>query len=420
MIAVNVRYGPSPTGIPHIGNIRTALFNFLYAKKEGGKFFLRIEDTDQKRIVPQAVEKIKKSLVILGLNWDGDIVFQSTRLGLYKKYLDILKDKGFAYEDEGAWRFKNKTENKNITWKDIVHGEVSFPSRVIEDFIIIKSDGFPTYHFASVVDDHEMQISHVMRGDEWISSTPKHILLYEALGWHHPQFAHLPPILGHDHKKLSKRDGAKSVLEYTQEGYLPEAIVNFMALLGWAPKDNREIFSLEELGREFSLDRINKNSPVFNIEKLNWFNGQWIRKMPDGDLAISIHNIDPALNPKLIAKVLPITKDRLNKVTDFPKIAGFFFHAPDIKNNLKEITVTKDVFGQLIKKYEETTSWNRNTLETVTNNLMETRGLKKPQLYRSIGIAVSGELVTPPIFDSLELLGKEETLKRMEYAAKKI
>lgn len=420
MLEPKVRYGPSPTGIPHIGNIRTALFNYLFAKNQGGKFYLRIEDTDQARKVAGAVGKIKESLTLLSIKWDGGIIVQSQRQNIYKKHLEILKDKGLAYQDEGAWRFKINHKVPNITWRDVVHGQVTFPTNVLEDFVIIKSDGFPTYHFASVVDDHLMQVSHVIRGDEWISSTPKHILLYEAFTWQHPKFVHLPPILGADHKKLSKRDGAKSIMEYIDEGYLPEALVNFMVLLGWSPKGDREIFSLKELCKDFSLDRINKNSPIFNIEKLDWFNGQWIRKMPDEDLIKRIHSTNPTLNQQLISKVLPITKDRLNKVTDFPKIAGFFFKKPDLKNHIADISIPKNVFLDLVLSLGIIDTWTEENISQCVVKIMEKEKLTKAQVYRSIGIALSGELVTPPIFASMGILGREETLERLSDAAKKL
>src|SRR3989344_2438546 len=280
MSKVRVRYAPSPTGIPHIGNIRTALFNFLFAKNQKGAFILRIEDTDRKRLIPGSIPQIKESLKVLGLVWDEEYL-QSERLSLYHKQLEVLKGKGLVYQSEGAWFFK-VPDKKLIDWQDGVHGHVEFQTDVIEDFVVLKSDKFPTYHFASVVDDYEMTITHVIRGDEWISSTPKHLLLYQSFGWTPPKFIHTPPILGHDKKKLSKREGARSVLEYIADGYLPEALVNFLALLGWAPKGDQELFTLEELIQEFSLDRLNKNSPIFNLEKLRWLNGKWIRKLsPD-------------------------------------------------------------------------------------------------------------------------------------------
>lgn len=415
---IKVRYGPSPTGIPHIGNIRTALFNFLFAKSKNGQFFLRIEDTDRTRIVPGAVEKIQQSLKLLGLHSDGEIIYQSKRLEIYKKHLEILKEKKLAYEDEGAWRFKISTRSPKIGWQDLVHGQVEFPTNVLEDFIIVKSDGFPTYHFASVVDDHLMEISHVIRGDEWISSTPKHILLYEAFTWQHPQFVHLPPILGADHKKLSKRDGAKSIMEYIDEGYLPEALINFMVLLGWSPKGNQEIFSLDQLCKEFSLERINKNSPIFNIEKLNWFNGQWIRKIPDNKLIEMINNKFPQFDKSKIADVLPIVKDRLITLLDFEKISSLFFQKPDTKSHLSDISISKNVLEDLISELEEIDKWDEQIVSEIITAQMDKENLSKAQMYKSLGIAISGELVTPPIFAAIEVLGKAETIKRLKSALK--
>lgn len=413
MAKIKVRYGPSPTGVPHIGNIRTALFNYLVAKNQNGEFYLRIEDTDQARIVKGAVLKIQESLKLLNLNWDGEIIFQSKRLTIYQKHLEILKDKGFAYQDEGAWRFKIQTQQKEVSWQDVVHGRVSFPTNVLEDFVIIKSDGFPTYHFASVVDDHDMQISHVIRGDEWISSTPKHIQLYEAFGWNAPKFVHLPPILGSDHKKLSKRDGAKSTMEYLNEGYLPEALINFMALLGWSPKSSQEIFSLSELTKEFSLDRINKNSPIFNTEKLDWFNSQWIRKSADIKLAPHIHRLLPEYSVEKILEYLPLVKNRLQKLKDFDNLAG-----PLIKETVSAdpslIVLSADKLTKFKNTYQNITDWHKTKISHATVAVMDKESISKPDALGSIGTAVTGSKVTPPIFDMLEKLGKEKTIQRLE------
>ncbi len=417
---VNVRYGPSPTGIPHVGNIRTALFNYLFAKNQNGKFFLRIEDTDQARIVDGAVEKIQQSLKLLGILWDGEIIFQSKRLDLYQKYLNVLKESNLVYEEEGAWRFKIDTSIEKMTWPDAVHGEITFPTKVIEDFIIVKSDGFPTYHFASVVDDHEMEISHVFRGDEWISSTPKHLQLYKAFGWEPPVFVHLPVILGTNKKKLSKRDGAKSVKEFVDEGYLPEALVNFLVLLGWAPKTNQEVFSLSELTKVFSLDRINKNSPIFNLDKLDWFNAQWLSKMSDDELTSLIKKENQNYDTSLIKQVLPITKDRMNKISDFKEIADLFFTKPDLKLNLKNIKISKKIFSDVISALETIKNWDDATITKAVVEIMELNNLSKAEMYRSLGISISGKLVTPPIFKSMEVLTKEESINRLKNAAEKI
>ena len=413
MNKVAVRYGPSPTGIPHVGNIRTALFNYLFAKNQNGKFYLRIEDTDQARIVNGAIEKIQESLKLLNLNWDGEIIYQSKRLDIYEKHLKILKEKGLAYEDEGAWRFKINVRKEKVIWQDAVHGEVSFPTNVLEDFVIVKSDGFPTYHFASVVDDHSMVISHVMRGDEWISSTPKHIQLYEAFGWEHPNFVHLPPILGANHKKLSKREGAKSVIEYIEEGYLSEALINFLAFLGWAPKSNKEIFSLEDLVNEFSLDRINKNSPVFNLEKLNWTNGQWIRKISNEELTKKIHEKYPRYSVNAISEFVPLTKDRLQTLIDFDKLAGPYLE-DKIKVDPSKVILPVDKLQGFVNQYRKIDNWSKDKISSATILEMESQKLTKVEALGSIGTSISGSNVTPPIFDTLEKLGKSRTIQRLE------
>ena len=416
MPKVRVRYAPSPTGVPHVGGIRTALFNFLLAKSSKGDFILRIEDTDRKRYIAKSVDEIKKSLESLSLKWDECFV-QSQRLDIYAKYLEQLKKKGIVYEDEGAWRYQVE-KGKKLDWHDGVHGTVQFLSDTIEDFIIVKSDKFPTYHFASVVDDTEMKISHVLRGDEWLPSTPKHLMLYEALGCQPPTFIHVPVILGSDHKKLSKREGAESVTDYLDQGYLPEAIINFLALLGWAPKSNKEIFSLDELTKEFSLDRLNKNSPIFNIDKLDWFNGEWIRRLTDEDLSKIIRKNYPRFELSKITQVLTITKDRLNKTTDFGKIADFFFQKPDLNEHKKDIAIAKNIFEDLLNALEKVDSWTENKISTTVSKIMTEKNLSKAQMYRSIGIALSGRLITPPIFPSMQILGKTEVTERLKYAAK--
>ncbi|OGD89387.1 hypothetical protein A3D81_00705 [Candidatus Curtissbacteria bacterium RIFCSPHIGHO2_02_FULL_40_17] len=411
MSNVITRFAPSPTGTPHIGNIRTALFNFLFARNQKGVFILRIEDTDQKRFVPESVDNIKESLKSLNLSWDLEEV-QSKRLKIYHKYLDILKEKGLVYEDEGAVRFK-VSKKKELTWQDLVHGDIIFASDVIEDFVLVKSDGYPTYHFASVVDDHEMKITHVLRGDEWISSTPKHLLLYEAFGWESPKFAHMPAILGAGHKKLSKREGAKSVFEYLDEGYLPEALVNFLALLGWAPKNDKEIFSLDELVDEFSIERINKNSPIFNLEKLRWFNNQWIKKLTDDDLTTRILKFYPQYPKAEIAKLIPLVKERMFTFKEFKDLCDFIFESPQIAS-IPSVSVLAATIASLSIQFGKVQDWEaskiKKTIEDVAEKLKEDR-IATIAAVRNI---VSGKTVTPPLYESLEILGKEETVKRLD------
>jgi len=276
---IKVRFAPSPTGIPHIGGVRTALFNYLFAKANNGEFILRIEDTDQKRLFEGAEKAIIESLQWLGLTYDGEIIRQSERLEIYKKYVQELLDKKIAHEKDGAVWVK-LPEDKKFEWEDKVgNKKIAFLGKDVDEFVILKSDGFPTYHLANVVDDHLMEITHVLRGEEWISSTPKHLYLYEVFGWTAPVFAHLPVILGSDKTKLSKRHGAKSALDYRSEGFVKEALLNFMALLGWNPGGDKEQMDLDFMIKNFKLEDINTANPVFDIKKLEWLNGVWIRTL---------------------------------------------------------------------------------------------------------------------------------------------
>ncbi|OGH21594.1 MAG: hypothetical protein A2629_01680 [Candidatus Levybacteria bacterium RIFCSPHIGHO2_01_FULL_41_15] len=277
---IRVRFAPSPTGIPHIGNTRTALFNFLFARHNNGKFILRIEDTDRTRFVKEAEKAIHEILEWLGLSWDEKYV-QSERINIYKKHADYLLKKGLAYNDKRALRFKMPKTGETF-WQDLVGNKrITFKNDTQEDFVILKSDGFPTYNLASVIDDHLMNITYVIRGEEFISSTPKHVQLYKAFSWNQPFFAHLPIILGKDKGKLSKRQGAKSVLDYRNEGFLKEALLNFMSLLGWNPGEDKEQMGLDEMIKLFKLEDINTANPVFDPQKLEWLDGVWIRSIRD-------------------------------------------------------------------------------------------------------------------------------------------
>ena len=420
MSRVVVRYAPSPTGIPHIGNIRTALFNYLFAKNQKGRFILRIEDTDRKRFIPKSIPKIKESLLILGLKWD-QIFEQSKRLPLYIKNLKILQEKNLVYEDDGSWRFKVPNglpagrQGRKIKWHDLLHGPIEFSSDVIEDFVIIKSDGFPTYHFASVVDDHEMQVSHVIRGDEWISSTPKHLILYQASGWQPPAFIHLPPILDSNRQKLSKREGARSILEYVEDGYLPEALVNFLALLGWAPKGDQELFTLDKLIREFSLDRLNKNSPIFNIEKLNWFNKKYLQKHTSDQLIKKIRNFSrlaKTVNDQHLTKISRLVCDRLTTLADFNSIASIFFKKGKLKPPAKtKIQNAKEAILSI-------TTWDEKQISQKLDQWISKKKLDPADFKNTLRLAVFADN-TPPIYQSLVVLSRQEVLERIDDAIKK-
>ena len=419
MSNVAVRYAPSPTGTPHIGNIRTALFNFLFARNEGGIFILRIEDTDRQRLIPQSKEDIKKSLKLLGINWDRYFE-QSQRLSLYQRYLENLKSKGVVYQDDKAWRIK-VPKQKKLKWNDLLHGEIEFLSDVIEDFVLVKSDGFPTYHFASVIDDHEMAISHVIRGDEWISSTPKHLLLYGAFSWVPPKFVHIPPILGPNKKKLSKREGAKSVIEYIDEGYLKEALVNFLALLGWSPQDDQEIFTLDELIAEFSVGRLNKNSPIFNIEKLNWFNQQWLRRLKPEEFDRKVQSRFPNMYPSNVTTTIaPLVQSRIGTILDFPKMADPFYKKPELPLDvIKAVPLSGATISNYAKKLETIPNWNPESFRSGTVQFAGENNVNTKDLYRSVGAATFGSLVTPPLPESVDVFGKEETIERLNELAKK-
>ena len=384
-MTVRVRYAPSPTGDPHVGNIRSALFNWLYARHTGGTFIVRIEDTDQARLVPGSLDAILDALRWLGLDWDegpgsdaphGPYV-QSERLDIYRKHADWLLGEGKAYhcyctperldavrkqrqkerqptgydrrcrEPNGAAeareenpnppvvRFKMPTEG-NITVNDFVRGEVTFDVSLLDDFVLLKSDGYPTYHLANVVDDHLMEITHVMRAEEWLPSAPRHKLLYEAFGYEMPELVHLPLILGPDRSKLSKRHGAASVLEFRDMGYLPDALVNFLALLGWSLDETSEVFTKDELVKHFTPERIVANPAVFNIEKLDWFNGLYIRDMDDSALADALvpwledeeHGLPGNAVPvdrQYLARIVPLERERLKRLSEAPEMLSFFF-----------------------------------------------------------------------------------------------
>lgn len=433
---VRVRVAPSPTGTPHIGFSRTAVFNWLFARANNGKYILRIEDTDQARLVPGSEEKIVEGLKWLEIEPDeGPLVggeygpyIQSQRLDIYHKYADQLLNSGDAYKEDGAIRFKTKTEGVT-SWDDLVHGKIEFANESFGDFVIIKSDGYPTYHFAHVVDDHLMKISHVFRGDEWISSTPKHIQMFNSLGWGNeiPFYVHLPLIVGPDKAKLSKRHGAESAMIYRDNGYLPEAIFNFLALLGWSPKTDQEIFTREELVSKFDLKGINPTMPTFNIDKLNWYNGQYIRALSDKDLAEKIISggfIDPKINTKEITKVIPLVKERLVTLADFAKYSGFFFgdFSPNIKDLVgkNDTTLVKDIINDSLKLISELNNFSHEELENRFREYVTKTEQKPGVVFMILRVAVTGSTATPPLFETMEILGKEVCTSRIKISLENI
>ncbi len=411
---IRVRFAPSPTGVPHIGNTRTALYNWLFARHNGGKLILRIEDTDQARLVPGSQEKILEILKFLNLSWDEGPYRQSERLALYKKYAQGLVDKGSAYESEGAIRLR-VAQDREMVWQDLIQGEIRIKTRGMNDPVLLKSDGFPTYHLAVVVDDHLMEISHILRAAEWISSTPKHLLIYEALGWRPPEMGHFSVILGPDKAKLSKRHGAKSVLDYRDEGYLPQALLTFMAYLGWTYEDNSKLLTLEELIEHFDLKQVHKANPIFDQEKLNYFNGLAIRQMNQMELIKNLRPFVPKDCPEdLVAKILPLVQERLVKLGDWEEMTEFFYRQvkPDktvlVKEQLK-------VSQQLIEGLGD---WRAEILEEKFRQEAGARNWQPGQFFAMLRMAVTGRKVTPPLFATMEVVGKREVIKRLENAQK--
>ncbi len=481
---VRVRYAPSPTGIPHVGNIRSALFNWLFARRHGGVFIVRIEDTDQARLVPGATEAILESLHWLGVDWDEGPTgqgmedkgpfgpyFQSQRRALYQEYSRKLLEAGHAYHcyctpgrlDEmrkaqqarkeppkydrlcraltagdraqrdglgipRVVRFATPLEG-STTFHDLVRGDIAFENDLLDDFVLLKSDGFPTYHLANVVDDHFMEITHVMRADEWVSSTPRHMLLYEAFGWKPPLFAHLPLILGPDRSKLSKRHGATSLLEYRDKGFLPQAMMNFLALLGWSLDDKTEIIAKDDLIRNFSIERIGKTGAIFNIEKLEWMNGVYIRSLPRDEVARQVTPflekdaaITGPVDQAYLARIVPLVQDRLKRLEEAPELTRFFF-ARSIKHDPATL-VQKGMdragslhsLEQAMAAVNGVEAFDAASLEATLRPLAETLGLKTGQLFGTIRVAVTGGPVAPPLFQTMEVLGRERCEARIAAA----
>lgn len=396
---VRVRFAPSPTGTLHVGGIRTALFNYFFAKSQNGVFILRNEDTDQARKVEGSVEITKSSLEWLGVKWD-EVVTQSERLDIYKNYAKEILSKGFAKEEDGAVRFITPKEGKTI-WVDLIgNKEISFENKDIEDFIILKKDGFPTYHFANVIDDHMMEITHVIRGEDWIPSTPKHIMLYNAFGWKPPFFAHVPNVLGIDGKKLSKRRGAKSVMDFKDEGILQEALLNYLMLLGWSPKDDREILSREEIAKEFKLSNVNASPAIFDEKKLEWMNGEYIRLLSNEELKKRIIEYDNSINKnsELVTKFIEPAKSRMKRLSDFKVLVLPFIEKSDLPEN--------KLRNHLYSKLESLENWNKEEIINCLKQIVLEENVKFQDIY----IAVIGERQGLPLGDVFEILGKEETL----------
>ena len=432
---VKVRFAPSPTGYLHIGGARTALFNWLFARHNKGVFLLRIEDTDQQRSTEEATQAILDSMKWLGLDWDEGPYFQSQRLPVYKQYAEKLVAEGKAFYDtdaEGRKAIRFKMQDGVTEINDLIHGTITFDTSLIEDFVILKADGFPTYNFACVVDDAEMGITHIIRGDDHISNTPKQIALYKAFGFKVPEFAHIPMILGEDGSRLSKRHGATSVTEYRDKGYLPHALVNFLALLGWSPGNDQEIISIPEMIEKFTLKRANKTSAQFNNIKLDWMNGQYIKNTPAEQLALEVKRffeksgINMAEIPgEWLTNLVKLYHERFKTFQDLVNQTRFFF-TDTIEYDQAAIDkfLKKEGVGKLLKEVysaiSRVDSFNKQDLEDSLRALTEKLGVGFSKLAQPMRVAITGKSVSAGIFETMELLGKEKTLKRLSYAIKNL
>ncbi|MDA1095793.1 MAG: glutamate--tRNA ligase [Chloroflexi bacterium] len=481
---VRVRFAPSPTGEPHVGNIRTAAFAWLFARRHAGAFVVRIEDTDQARKVEGAVESILDSLRWLGLNWDEGPdkeglygpYFQSQRLDLYREAVDDLLKSAQAYEcycsperlkemrDEQTKQSKppgydrhcraltdaERTQARasgtvpvvrfampvdgTTTVTDLVRDEVTFENKLLDDFVIMKSDGYPTYHLAHIVDDHHMRISHVLRAEEWLPSLPRHWKLYEALGWTKPLFAHVPIILAPDRSKLSKRHGATSVREYQEMGYLPQAMFNFLSLLGWSLDDKTEVMSIRQMTENFSIERIAKSPAIFNVEKLDWMNGHYIRESSDADIADALLTFWAKYPPSelpgppelgMMLRIVPLIKERMKTLRDAAPLIPFFFteatyEAEELVQKKMDTTSTKKALEASLARLQSMATFDTATLEGELRPLAEELGIKVGQLLGSLRVATTGLQVSPPLFESMEILGKEKTIASVQKAIAKL
>jgi glutamyl-tRNA synthetase len=492
---ITTRFAPSPTGAPHLGNIRTAIFTWLFARSRKGRFLLRIEDTDKSREVRGAVEAIVESLEWLGIDYDEcqmsnvkcqinvkcqkNLIFQSQRLDIYQKYAQELVEKGHAYvcvcsperlrklrEEQTkakqppmydgycrnikyqisnikSYVIRLKVPQKGqITFKDIIRGKVSFENKLIDDQVLLKSDGFPTYHLANVVDDHLMGITHVIRAEEWLSSTPKHLLLYKCFDWDPPQFAHLPMILGKDKNKLSKRHGAVSLLEYKAKGYLPEAMFNYLVLLGWHPKDDQEVFSRDELIREFSLDRVQKSPAIFDQEKLDWINGWYLRQLSPSDLLEKLLDYGEERNKDIVkllncyivnddktraCKIVKLVQGRMRTLSDFAELSKFIVQLPDYDSELlifkkyskQETKNSLEMSLGLVNNFKAS-DFNQENLSNQFKQAINAQGLKIGEVLHPLRVALTGLKNSPGPFETAEVLGKEESIRRLKLAFGKI
>ena len=407
---------PSPTGLLHIGSAHTFLFNWLFARGRGGECLLRIENTDTSREVAEAVEQIQRSLSWLGIDWDGPITFQLDAMDRCRQLAARLVEEGKAYEDEGAIRFRMPDEG--VTgWDDAIRGRIEFPNEQLEDVVLVRSDGRPTYNFASPVEDMDDRITHVIRGDDHISNTPKQLQILRALGHEPPVYGHVANILGTDGKKLSKRHGAISVDEFRAAGYLPDAIVNFLALIGWAPDGETTIMSRDEIVQRFTLESVSPSPGTFDYAKLDWMNGVYLRALPPREYAdrlvvwVGEQGLDwPA---ERVHEAAEIVQEKLGRFDEFPGFARFLFE--DVEPPAEPLD--RRILGFAENALGELESWSADEIERALKALCEELGEKPRTVYGPIRVAVTGSKVSPGLYESLELLGRETALERIRRGA---
>ena len=430
LMPVRVRIAPSPTGFAHIGTAYMGLFNWAFARKNHGVFILRLEDTDQKRHVPEVEQAIYDALEWLKIEPDESPTAggsfgpyrQSERLDRYRAQTTQLLNSGAAYEKEGAIWLRMSGDGV-LSWNDAVRGEISFDASNLKDWVLVKSDGFPTYNFANVIDDLDMKITHVLRGEEHISNTPLQLSVYRALKETPPIMGHLPVLRGSDHKKLSKRRDPVSLLWFREQGYLPDAILNFLALQGWSHPEEKDVFSKEEFSDLVTLERIRTSAPMFDFKKLDWLNGHYIRATSDDQLARLIEKEGKMkISDELLTKTLPLIKDRLRKLSEFPDLVSYFVTAPTVDPTLlaaqskKESKKIKTVLDHIISSYEKLDNWTVQELENAGHTLLKETGWTPRELFMTIRVAVTGRTATPPLSEVLEILGKQEVVRRLKIA----
>jgi glutamyl-tRNA synthetase len=417
---MRVRFAPSPTGALHIGGARTALYNWLLARQSDGALVLRIEDTDRERSTPENVEQILDALRWLELDWDEGPLSQAERRPRHEEEIARLVGEGHAYYDEGAVRLRVPDEGDTVV-HDVIRGEVAFPHSAIDDFVIARSDGSPLYNLAVAVDDRDMGITHVVRGADHHSNTPRQQMILEALGAEPPVYAHLPLLHGPDGKKLSKRHGAASVQELRDAGYLPEAVRNYIALLGWGYDESTEYMTTAELVERFSLERVSKSPAVFDEQKLRWMNGQYLRELPPEELT---RRLEERLGRSGIAPAVEIAQEKMQTLEDFWRLAAFLVEPPEGFDEQAWSKVMGDGAPDRLRRVRdalaEVEPFEPEAVEAALRGLVDELGVKPREVYQPIRVAISGGTVSPGIFESVSVLGREETLARIDRALERV